>query len=340
MQLPRPIHDARPYPDRLRGGGAGARGRRPRHIGGERSDDRRQRRLHPHRRHDLERAGRDAERAVADRRAGDDVQRGLRLVPALLPVEGDDAERAVHAQPRRAGQLPAERELVQVPRARVQRPAGLAPGRRLLQRPHRQVHERLLDRGRQPPRPAGVGRVVREDLRGRALLRLQPDREDGADRDAAVHLLRRPAERLPDRCLRRSRRRLRPGQRGLARAVLAQPLVQLSARALRSGAARPLPPRRYAAAEAARVQREGHQRQAEVASPAGQAAAAEEADQGDRQRAAPAAGAAALGRSGGRGADRSPEEQGHPRRHLHHLRLRQRVLPRRAPDRERQVPAL
>ena len=108
----------------------------------------------------------DAERAVADRRAGDDLQRGLRLVPALLSVEGDDVERAVHAQPRRPRQLPAERKLVQVPRARVQRPAGLAPGRRLLQRPHRQVHERLLDRGRHacPSRrdgTSGTGRSPR-----------------------------------------------------------------------------------------------------------------------------------------------------------------------------------
>ena len=120
----------------------------------------------------------DAERAVADRRSGDDVQRGLRLVPALLPVARDDVERPVHAQPRRPRQLPAERQLDQVPPARVQRPAGLAPGRRLLQRPHRQVHERLRDPGRHPSRPAGVGRVVREGLRGRPLLRLQPDRED------------------------------------------------------------------------------------------------------------------------------------------------------------------
>ncbi len=43
------------------------------------------------------------------------------------------------------------------------------------------------------PVPAGLGRVVREGLRGRPLLRLQPDREDGAQRDAADHLLRRPA---------------------------------------------------------------------------------------------------------------------------------------------------
>ena len=32
-----------------------------------------------------------------------------------------------------------------------------------------------------PPRPAGLGRVVREDLRGRPLLQLPADREDGAD---------------------------------------------------------------------------------------------------------------------------------------------------------------
>src|SRR5947208_2681519 len=57
--------------------------------------------LHPHRRHDEQRARRHAERRVADRRAGDHLQRGLRLLPALLPLAGDDAERPVHAQPRR-----------------------------------------------------------------------------------------------------------------------------------------------------------------------------------------------------------------------------------------------
>ena len=53
----------------------------------------------------------------------------------------------------------------------------------------------------------------------------------------------------------------------------------------------------------------------------------------------PPAGAADLGRRSGRPAGRGAERQGDPRRHLHRLRLGQRVLPRRAPDRGRQVSA-
>ena len=114
------------------------------------------------------------------------------------------------------------------------------------------------------PRPAGLVRVVREGLRGRPLFQLPADREDRHAGYSADHLLRRPAGRLPDRRLHRSRGQLHQGQERLEAAVLAEPLVQLAARAIRSRPEGPLQGRRHATAEAPGLQREGHQRQAEV----------------------------------------------------------------------------
>ena len=109
------------------------------------------------------------------------------------------------------------------------------------------------------------------------------DREDRAERHSAPHLLRRSAGRLPDRRLRGSSRQLHQRQGAGQPALLAQPLVQLAARSVRPGPQGPLQAFRDAAAEAARVQREEHQRQAQVVPQAGEEAADEEAGGADRQ---------------------------------------------------------
>ena len=93
---------------RDRGSGAARPGRPRRSVPEER-------RVHPHGRHDEQRARRHAERAVADRRSGDELQQGVRVLSPLLPLSRDDDERALHAQPRGARQLRAERRLAEVP---------------------------------------------------------------------------------------------------------------------------------------------------------------------------------------------------------------------------------
>ena len=71
--------------------------------------------------------------------------------------------------------------------------ATLPPGRRLLQRPRRQVRERVRGRSAHPAAgPRGLGRVVREGLGGTPLLQLLADREGGARRHPRARLLRRP----------------------------------------------------------------------------------------------------------------------------------------------------
>ena len=238
------------------------------------------------------------------------------------------------------GNFPPNGRLVEVPPARVERPGRLAPERRLLQRPHRQVPERLRADGRHPARPRRLVRVVREGLRGRPLLQLPADREDRAERDAAHHLLRRPAQRLPDRRLQRSGRQLhrRPRRRGPA--LLAQPLVQLAARPLRPRAAGPLPAGRHAAAEAAGFNEKNIsdkpkwlRKQAKKRLSKKQALLI--ANERRRQEEQLISVDEAVGEL-----VQSLKDRGDPRRHLHHLHLGQRLLPRRAPDRERQVPAL
>ncbi len=77
-----------------------------------------------------------------------------------------------------------------------------------------------------------------------------------------------------------------------------------------------------------------------MAAQAGEEAASEGAQEDDHLRAPPPPGDAAIGRRGRRRDPRRARERGDPRRHLRHLRLRQRLLPRRAPDRRRQVPGL
>ena len=195
-----------------------------------------------------------------------------------------------------------------------------------------------------PPLPAagprGLGRVVRKGLRGAALLQLLADREGGARRHPRADLLRRPDRRVPDRRAGRQGGRLHRRRGSAGDAVHDERLVQRPARSLRPGAAPPLHPVGRGAAEAAGLRREGPLRQAQVAAEAGAQAAGQEPEADDRVRAAAAAGAAALG---GRGCGRHRRRAlagGPDRRHLHHLRLGQRVLQGRAPDRRRQVPGL
>ena len=90
----------------------------------------------------------DAEHAVPDRRKGDDLQPLLRLLPALLPLAGQPADRPLRPQPQRPRQRAAQRRL-----HRLRYPPGLQPqhrhlaaGRRLPHDPHRQVPQRLRRR--------------------------------------------------------------------------------------------------------------------------------------------------------------------------------------------------
>ena len=81
-----------------------------------------------------------------------DVQEQLRQLRALLPLARHLPHRPVHAQPRRARQLAAERRLQPLPgAARKQQPRRLASPRRLLHRDDRQVPERLLEQPAVPP---------------------------------------------------------------------------------------------------------------------------------------------------------------------------------------------
>ena len=354
LGYPDPLRDARDEDDERAGPSAvqarrrepGARcparlrGRGGRELRRGRVRRRLERHLHPHRRPGRERAVGDAQRDGADRRAGGHVPARLRALSPLLPLAGEPAERPVHAQPPGAREPSAVRWVVDLRPARGQRPPDLDLERRLLQHPRRQVHERLRAALVGPLHPARLGRVVREDLRGPAVLQLPGDREDLAHRRPLARVLRGPAERVPDGRTRAEGRRLRRRPERGADAVLDEPLVQRAPLSLRPRAAAPLQPCHLRPAEAPGVQRAQHRRQAEVAAQAGQEPDPEAAREDDHRGAATATGDAALGRRGGRCADRPPGERGSPRRDLHRLRLGQRLLPRGAPDRRRQVPRL
>ena len=190
------------------------------------------------------------------------------------------------------------------------------------------------------PVPDGLGRVVREGLRALRLLQLQPARKDRAERRPRGEVLRRRPERLPDRRLGAEGQGIHRRPRRLTGAVHDEPLVQRPPRPVRAGSSPPIHPRGHRPPEGAGLQREEHLRQAKVAAEAGPQKVRQGPEADDHQRAAPASGAAALGRRGGSEALRFAHRGGDPRRHLRHLRLRQRLLPRRAPDRRRQVPAV
>ena len=87
---------------------------------------------------------------VGARRARRHLRQQLHQLAALLPLARDLLHRPVRAQPRRARQRAARRGLR--PLRRRQHAAGLAPGGRLPDDPHRQVPERLR-RGCQRPPP-------------------------------------------------------------------------------------------------------------------------------------------------------------------------------------------
>ena len=104
----------------------------------------------------------DAEHARPARQARRDLQPLLRLLPALLPLAGQPADRPLRAQHRRQGQRAAQRRLLRLllPRRLQPQPRHLAAGRRLPHDPHRQVPQRLRRRTVQttapPCRPAGT----------------------------------------------------------------------------------------------------------------------------------------------------------------------------------------
>ena len=79
---------------------------------------------------------------------GDDLQPLLRLLPALLPLAGQPADRPLRPQQRRQGQRAAQRRLLRLllPRRLQPQPRHLAAGRRLPHDPHRQVPQRLRRR--------------------------------------------------------------------------------------------------------------------------------------------------------------------------------------------------
>ena len=245
------------------------------------------------------------------------------------------------------GNFPPNGSWLQLRPARVQRPAGLAAGRRLLQRPHRQVHERLS--GGTPrfrrhranlPVPQGwdewYGKVSEDAL----YFNYQLIEKTGPS--ATPHITfygDQPSDYQTDVFTNRAVNFVNDDAVGES-AVLAQPLVQLAARAVRPGAEGPLPVLRDPAAQAACIQREGHQDKPKwFRKQARKRITKKQARLIDNERRRQEEQLISVDR-GGRQAGPVAEGQGDPRRHLHHLLLGQRLLPRRAPDRHRQVPAL
>ena len=127
-------------------------------------------------------------RAWPDRGRRDHLHAQLLDLSPLLPLAGHLSDRPVLAQPPRPRQLAARGRLLQA--QLEQHPARVAQQRRLCNRPHRQVPERLRETGTAP----GSRRLARMARLGRSddlqLLRLLPQRERPA-RD----LRRRPRAR-------------------------------------------------------------------------------------------------------------------------------------------------
>ena len=165
----------------------------------------------PERRHDHDRrpdrrvAPRNGERALAAREPGRHVRQQLCVLSALLPVARHLPDRAVRPQPPCDGQRRAERRLRQA--RPYEHASRLAAARRVRNRPHRQVPERL--RTRAPDRdPTGLGRVVRLDRPVDVpVLQLHGERERQA------RPLRSDGRRLPGRRVHAAGRRRHPALR-------------------------------------------------------------------------------------------------------------------------------
>ena len=219
--------------------------------------------------------------------------------PLCCPSRATMLSGAVHAQPRGARQLPAESAAGTKfrPHESNDLPVWLQDDGYYNVHIGKYLNGYATGDGT-PARPPGLGRVVRKGLRGRALLRLPADREDrGRRRLPASRSTATSRTTTRPMCFGDRARRLRPGQRGLEPARSGS----TSGSTRRTGRSIPAPRDLFgtsgvAAAEAARLQREEHQRQAELAAEAGKQPARKKQIEGDRQRAAPAAGAADLGR--------------------------------------------
>ena len=302
---------------------------------------------------------------------GDHLQPLLRLLPALLPLAGQPADRPLRPQPQRPRQRAAQRRLhrLLLPPGLQPQPRHLAAGRRLPHDPHRQVPQRLRRRTvrqrHRPCRPAGTPgtRVLKADtdhyfygytLNNNGGLE-GPDRRLRQLGDARIRRPRRlrlpvraaqrPALPLRDRRLHPDRQRRDAGDAGRP-ALLPAARLHRPARRLpppgRAGAGdpplrllrrRPLPARPLG-----RLQRGQRQRQAAL-HPRSLLPLA------DRDPHLPrllpeGAGVAALDRRRRQTGRRHARRDAPAAQHLHHLHLRQRLLLRRAPAHRRQVPRL
>ncbi len=296
----------------------------------------------------------------------------LRLLPALLPLASQPADRPLRPQHRRQRQRPAQRRLLRLllPRRLRPQPRHLAAGRRLPHDPHRQVPQRLRRRAlqRRRQRAARLGRLAlgAEGRHPTPLLRLHAQQRrrgqrPGAYGDPGSSETREYGQRDDEGCpfappegrpclyatdlFNWHGPRRDAGDAGRA-ALL--PAARLH------GAARRLPPPRRAGAGAAplrlvqgqaapprslgRLRRGQCQRQAPLHP---------RSRPPDRQGQAhlpgllgEAARVAALDRRRGQADRRHARAAAPAAQHLRHLHLRQRLLLRRAPPDRRQVPLL
>ncbi len=260
---------------------------------------------------------------------------------ALLPVAGDVPDRPVRAQPRRAGEPAAERRLQHA--RQHEHAARLAAARRLPHRARRQVPERLRTAAGPRSRPAGASGTASVDPTTYRLLRLHAQRE-------------RPARHLRDTARRTTRptsTRRRPSTSSVAARRRTSPFfLSVAFLAPHSGAprdARTTRRRRRRSPRRGTGTRSPHEplptaavastRRTSPTSPPAFATggcldrAAARQHPGELPAAARVA---ARGRRGGRSGSSTRSRRRRARQHADRVHLRQRLLPRRAPDPERE----